>query len=72
MESGGTFRADVSGLIEETTFTDATVHCGQRSAAPVDLASNDLREMGEAAAVITIQGAVPSLSNPATATADSH
>jgi hypothetical protein len=24
---------------------------------PVDLASNDLREMGEAAAVITIQGA---------------
>jgi hypothetical protein len=34
---------------------------------PVDLASNDLREMGEAAAVITIQGAVPNLSNPVTA-----
>jgi hypothetical protein len=33
----------------------------------VDLASNDLREIGEAAAVITIQRAVPTLSNPVTA-----
>jgi NAD(P)-dependent dehydrogenase (short-subunit alcohol dehydrogenase family) len=33
----------------------------------VDLASNDLREMGEAAAVITIQRAVPTLSNLVTA-----